>query len=346
MRKVVPKLLVGLLAILGSSHLFASLVTFQTYTGANYGVSTSGWGSSSSSGTILTSVPTGATLVSAFLYSAYNFGGSSTVSLNGTNVVFTSNVVNATACCTLGTERADVTGIVSSALAAAGGPSGTPFGLAITEGSTGTQDGEELVTVYRFASGPDNTVAILDGFASVTGDTATLHLAAPATASTVAQLMIGDSFSCGSANGCASPQPGNNQASTITVNGTIITTNAGNNDDCKDPNAATAAANGCLITVGTNLNNGDLSVSDPFSPLLPTYLQDHERYNLTPQIHVGDTAITVNTVNASNDDNIFAAVFEVSGDASVSTGVPEPTTWLMLGSGVFGLVLTRRLLRN
>jgi len=329
------KLIVGALAVVGSSSAFATLTTFQDYTGANYGVSTSGWGSSSASSGgnvpgILTSVPTGATLVAAYLYSSYLNSITPTVTLNGTGVTFTQNVPNTSFGGGIGTARGDVTSIVAAALATAGGPSSTPFAMSIGEGDTANTDGEELVVVYKYATGPDNTVAILDGFASVSGDTATLSLGAPATASTTAEMMIGDSFSC-----C-------NQESTITVNGTTITNSAGNNDDCTDPTAATAPVNGCLITVGTDLNNGDPTVSDPFSPLLPTYAQDHERYNLTPEITIGSTAITVDTINASQNDNIFAAVFQVSGDVTVSSGVPEPSTFLLFGTGLLAAGLARR----
>lgn len=111
MKYLSSKLLVGALAIGGCSSAFASLTTFQDYTGANYGVSTSGWGSSSSSSGgsipgILTSVPTGATLVSAYLYSAYLSSITPTVTLDGTSVDFTQNNPNTTACCGIGSERA------------------------------------------------------------------------------------------------------------------------------------------------------------------------------------------------------------------------------------------------
>lgn len=334
MRILSPRVLASILAVVGSSQAFASLTTFQTYSGGDYGVSTSGFGSTTNSGTILTSVPVGATLVSAYLYSAYyNFTGSPTVTpvvtLDGTSVSFGPQVTNATACCGIGSVRADVTSIVATALATAGGPSATPFGLSVTENpadnsSTAGIDGEMLVTVYKYASGPDNTVSILDGYASVTGDTAVLTLGAPATSGLQAQMMIGDSFSC-----CG-------QESTITVNGTVITNSAGNNDDCVDG----VAENGCLITVGTNLNNGDPAYSDPFSPLLPDYDTDHERYDLASEIAPGDTQIMVDTINSSEDDNIFAAVFEVSGDVVVSTS-PEPSTWLLFGAGLAGLAFLR-----
>jgi len=125
-------------------------------------------------------------------------------------------------------------------------------------------------------------------------------------------MRLGINFSC-----CS-------QRSTVTVNGTLITENAGNFDDGLEQ------ANGSLITMG-----GD---NDPFSPLLPSYADDHERYNLVPQITNGATSISVATANASQDDNIFLAVFHVSGQAGFNepppTGVPEPGTLGLLGIGL------------
>src|SRR5581483_6521457 len=120
---------------------------------------------------------------------------------------------------------------------------------------------------------------------------------------------------------------GGNQTSRITVNGTIITQNAGHCDD-----SVTSCVNGSLITVG--------GFDDPFSPFLPTIAQDHERYNLAPQIADGSTSIVVNTLNPSNDDNIFLAVFQVTGLGGVnapppdSSATPEPGSLLLLASGL------------
>ena len=103
---------------------------------------------------------------------------------------------------------------------------------------------------------------------------------------------------------------------------------------------AAQQANGSLITVG--------SFDDPFSPLLPAYTDDHERYNLTPHITAGDTTINVQTRNPSGDDNIFLAVFQVSGRAGFNeppppppSDVPEPSTMALFGSALAGIGFLR-----
>src|SRR5262249_33727989 len=156
--------------------------------------------------------------------------------------------------------RADLT---STALATAISSGTTSFAISET---SGLQDGEALVVVYKDpANSAVSTVGILDGFSAVGGDTSTINFGNaldPSAPGFFAEMRIGDGFSC-----CS-------QASTISVNGTTITTQAGNNDD-----GVGAINNGQLITVG-----GD---NDPFSPLLPSYAGDHERYNLVGQIHTG-----------------------------------------------------------
>lgn len=314
-------LLASAFALTFAAPAGASLNVFQTYTGS-YGLSSDGAGSLSADNTISAFVPTGATVVAAFLYQANqsNGGVNEAISLNGTPLTFDTNVPNATACCSLSSGRADVTSIVAPLIN--GGPGGT-YNFTVTEGNTGATDGTALVVVYSLASLATSTIAILDGFSAVGGDTATLNFANPlnpAAPGFQAEMRLGDSFSC-----CG-------QNSNVTVNGTTITNLAGNNDD------GALVADGSLITVG-----GD---DDPFSPLLPSYDQDHERYNLVPYINPGDTSINIRTDNPTNNDNIFLALFDVTGEASVvSNGaVPEPSTWatMLLGFGAVGMALRRR----
>jgi hypothetical protein len=97
-------------------------------------------------------------------------------------------------------------------------------------------------------------------------------------------------------------------------------------------------SNGNLITSG-----GPGSPYPGFSPCLPDYASDHERYDLVACAGVtGATTVNVATVNPSGDDNIFEETFWVSGQGNVTTA-PEPGTLVMFGSGILGLAgLIRR----
>lgn len=323
--KTLAAVVAGLALAAFSTNASASLTGFQTYNGT-YAISTDGFGSTTNAGVISASVPAGSTIVAAYLYTA-TFGTSATpttVMLDGNSITYDVSIPNATACCTLASHRSDVTSIVQASVGMGGGV----FNFNINEGANGGNiDGSALVVVYSNPALPEATVGILDGFADVTGDTTSINFAEPLDPSDpgfFAEMALGIGFSC-----C-------NQRSRVEVNGQLLTENAGNNDD------GNAVQNGSLITVG--------SFDDPFSAVNPSYTDDHERYDLSSFVMMGDTSITVDTINASRDDNIFLATFYVAGIAGINEPPPPPNPnevpipgaiWLF-GAGIAGLGAARR----
>src|SRR6266478_3818792 len=333
MLKSAAVIIVAALAILAwVGEAGATLSLFNTFTG-NELVSTDGCGSNTASCTMQSNIQAGSTIQAAYLYSS-TF--TSTTDPNGitlgkggatTTPIFIPLGVNLIP--DLQAWRADVTSFVQ-----ANANIGSLTTWTVTEGGkTSVLDGEAIVIVYSNAGAQPNThtISILDGFSATTGDTAKIGFTALPVGFT-AHMFLGDGFSFDGVNPHAPDSI--SQVSTITVNGTNITTVAGHCD--VDQDGPGSCANGALFTMGSS-NAG--SKDDPFTPTpcdgLGCVGSDHEAYDLGNIFKVGDTSGTLNTLNLSGDDNIFLEVFDISGTSTINPpSVPEPRTLLLVPGGL------------
>jgi hypothetical protein len=362
-----PKVAIGFLA--GSIMMWlpstasATLTTFQAYSG-NVGVSVEAGGSIQSTlpNGLTAEVPAGSTVVAAYLYtSTYDetFATGSTIpsseaggTFGGQSVSYTALIPNASSALPLQAGVADVSSIVQSVVNPSGAvAAGGVYNFAVTETNSSLQDGEVLVVVYSNPLLPTSSVGILDGAASSGGDSSAINFSANPAGSTV-YLSVGDGFSYDLSGGA--------QASTIDVDGSTLTTAAGNCDESQDggtPPNATSCSNGDLITAGTLGFNADGSLdtaySNPITPIGDTNTAtDHELYNISSLINpaVGNT-ITTSTQNTSLDDNIFLEVYDVNGLAGFNApppppiSSPDPATFGLSMIGLSGLAFFRRFRR-
>jgi hypothetical protein len=303
-------------------------------------------------GTVQASVPVGATVEAAFLYTALwgegpDFGDSIPPLVS---VDFAGNLLTLSDYVYLGVNtgaatrddpfpleayRADVTSIVQAAV---GGGSASLFDFPVnTENPTDNIDGHVLAIVYRDPSEVERTIAFLDGSSDSLGDafqvSLDVPLGDPTAAGFEALLSLGIGFSF----------QGKTQVSQVDVNGRRLTSSAGGQDDG-------FGEDGALITAG-GIGDSFLNPPDPnASPASPR--SDDELYNLafgnafdpSPFLKAGDTDIRIRTFNPSRDDNIFFAGFNITakGEVIVDPTVPEPSAVGLLGMATVGLLLRGR----
>jgi len=167
-------------------------------------------------------------------------------------------------------------------------------------------DGTVLVVIF---DDPDadsaSGVVLLFGGQATTGDQFLISLAAPLDLSdpdTTADMGLGISFGYQGDSGTA-------MISEIDVNGNRITSSAGGEDDG-------GGFNGGLITVG-GLGDSNENPADPFAGS-SSWGTDDELYTLLPYVQDGDTQIVVDTLNPSDDDNIFFGYFITSVPISLA----------------------------
>jgi len=272
------------------------LTKLVSYTG-QYDVSTDGFGSTSQQGIISAMIPDGSTIIKAYLYSAgYSYNTVDDINLegltfNGTTVAFDKYYENPWSRGYFKTARADVTALVQSVYENES-PTDSIYNFSIQEKAPEV-DGEALVVIYSHPSLPTKTISIIEGGANINGDSFILNFRDPIDKNIqnfTFDMYLGISFSA------------QGQASTIKVNNQLLTDNAGDNDDGE-------VADGALITVG--------GFNDTYSPPNPTYAEDSEKYNLSSYVNTGDTQVRIDTINPSQDDNIFLIVLKSSGVSEV-----------------------------
>ena len=283
----------------------------------NGGYSTDGIGEADG-GSLRADVPAGSTVKRAYLYGSYEYypaGQPSlttferTVSFDGAAVALTEVSKTDTANDTFYAARADVTAAVAAKVGSGGGITSFP-----ASGPPGRPlHGLALVVIYENPNSPRESIAILDGFAEQTGDNAKLTYSVPLNTHTTgfrATMALGIGWSAqGSMNDHACF---GGQASTVDVNATRMASCAGNADD--SPNS--------LITVG-GVGDSTTNPVDPYNDF-DANGDDDELYDLTPFLSDGQTELNIDTTNASQDDNIFLAVIEITARASAATNGQTP----------------------
>ncbi|MFZ2451196.1 MAG: hypothetical protein WAW36_11815 [Methylovulum miyakonense] len=230
------------------------------------------------------------------------------IQLNGVGINWVSSVRNLCASCYweykpdyFDNVLADVTTIVKPAVdAAAPGDIAFP----VVETNTDTIDGEILVVVFDQPSlSKSRTVALLFGAQPVSGGRFEIGLNTPLNPTALdarADMGLGISFG----------YQGGEQYSTVKVNGNLLSSAAGGQDDG-------GLFDGSLITVG-GVGDANANPADPNALPNGDPAFDDELYSLLPWIKKTDTSITVDTVNPSNNDNIFFAYFDLSTNADIN----------------------------
>ena len=269
-------------------------------------------------GTVQALVPVGSVVQKAFLYES-TFSDDRTsgvVTLTGGSAASTNVGVwtDLGLAGFLGAWRADVTDFVRGVV---GGGSNSAFNFNLSNITNNDVDGYALVVVYSNPTKTVSTISLLDGFSAQGGDAFTASFTKPINTTVpgfTAEMSLGIGFSF--------EQNGGDQRSYVSVNGRLLTSSAGGEDDG-------VSRNGGLITIG-GIGDSNANPVDPtVAPTNPR--TDDELYNLaagngldsSPFITNGDTQVVVQTNNPTFDDNIFFAGFKITGVANIDTSTND-----------------------
>jgi hypothetical protein len=277
-------------------------------------------GSNSGSATVQAEKPAGSTVRKAFLFGA-STGASlhvptdDEIHLDGNAVAWDASHTVASSISSYNVA-ADVTDFVKAKLDAAA-PGRVDF--TVTEALPTQMDGEILVVLFDVPAVPSTTITLLYGTQQTSGDTFDVGLGKPLRPSSDVTMALGISFG---------HQPAG-QYSEVNVNKSRVTTSAGGEDDGY-------SSNGELITMGGLDDSTDLP-ANPFGlddcGLAPRC--DDELYSLKSFVAAGETQLTIDTRNPSNDDNILVAALQLDTPAVVGEGVLLTPTTSRVQSGTF-----------
>lgn len=204
------------------------------------------------------------------------------------------------------TYYGDVTSLVKSTIDSS--PAGT-FDISFDQGDgndSNSVEGGNLVVIFDDPSAPLSSIHLKAGSTDPAGSTTTLSFPAL----TAAQLNNPIELSLGISNSYQmnptnwdSEWSGHGQASRVEVNGTRISNTAGGCDDSETAFVAAGCNFGGYNTIGGVGDSNDLPPLTASTPL--DLHEDDELYNLASLMNVGETSLSISTVNESMDDNVF-----------------------------------------
>jgi hypothetical protein len=203
---------------------------------------------------------------------------------------------------------------------------------------SGGHDGAVLVVAYSNADTQGSSALVLDGELATGGDTTLVNLAAP---------YPGGDFIMSLAVSFSAPiGPQTTEIDMTTSSNPLARRLA----SCAGGSNDGSWVNSSLITAG---GIGDLP-DNPDPNCTVSQDEDDELYNLAlgnnvnpaPFLTPGDTWLQLNTINYSNDDNVFGmfitSAVPIANVDGPSVGVPEPATMAILGSALLGIGVMRR----
>lgn len=269
----------------------------------NYSTATDGLSNSSGSGNFKVEKPAGATTVKAAFVAiaskGSNAGTSGFATVETANVVFTHEAYSVAAIAPFHNMFGDVTSLVSTTLNAAAG--GSTTNIAATYDSTNFT-GMQLTVVWNNPAEINGTTLVQFGHAETVGETTTITFPAVTQVAPVATLSLGIGWTIQ-----GQPYANSNEgysfikiASSSNPTLRVLTDYAGG---CDDSNGCT---NGQYLTVG-----GYNDSTDNPSGAWTNNRSDDELYNVSPFLAVGDTSLTINTLNPRGDDTIFMLVLNL-----------------------------------